>query len=286
MESKDLSNDLSFRWSSSISEIPNFAWEKIFGKSIIKSQSFFQAIEHSEFAEVSYHYLQIYKHEAILSIVPCFCYELDLLNLMASSKTKQLIKIIRKTYSHFSKIKAFVTGTYAASCEHFIEYIEDISQEDKILIAQLVKQQLKNKSKETGSKFIFIKDIRERSISYVKEMLNDNFYFFATFPTAAIPVLPDCAYPQALKKKNRKRYKKYTEQFDMNFTCKIVVDFSGDYVREFTELYQNVLAKAENKFEFLNENFFSNINTEFPENSFLLVAQSHNGETRLMELVL
>lgn len=72
----------------------------------------------------------------------------------------------------------------------------------------------------------------------------------------------------------------------MNFTWKIVVDFSGDYVREFTELYQNVLDKAENKFEFLNENFFSNVNTRFPENSFLLVAQSHNGETRLMELVL
>lgn len=285
MESKDLSNDFSFKWLSSISEIPNSAWEKIFGKSIIKSQSFFQAIEHSEFAEVSYHYLQIYKHGTILSIVPCFCYELDFLNLTTSSTTQKLIKGIRTIYSGFFKVKAFVTGTYAASCEHFIEYAIDISQEDKILAAQLVNLQLKNKSKETGSKFIFIKDIRERSIDYVKEMLNDNFHFFVSFPTAAIPILPTCAYPQALKKKNRKRYKKYTEKFDMDFAWEIVTDFSG-YAHEFTELYQNVLDKAKNKFEFLNERFFSNINTRLPETSFLLVAKSHNGETRLMELVL
>lgn len=285
MESRDMSNDLSYKWSSSISEIPNSAWEKIFGKSTIKSQLFFQAIEHSEFTEISYYYLQIYKHGTVLAIVPCFCYELDFLNLTTSSTTKKLIGSIRKIYSGFFKIKAFVTGTYAASCEHFIEYARDISQMDKKLVAQLVNLQLKNKSKETESKFIFIKDIRERGIGHVRQVLNDDFQFFVSFPTAAIPILPVCAYPQALKKKNRKRYKIYTEKFDMDFTWEIVKDFSG-CVCEFTELYHNVLDKAKNKFEFLNERFFSNINTEFPENSFLLVAKSHDGETRLMELVL
>lgn len=286
MESQDMLNEFSFKWSSSISEIPNSVWEKIFGKSIIKNLLFFLAVEHSKFVEVSYHYLQVYKYGSILSIVPCFCYMLDFLNITTQSSTKTLIKTIRKIYPRFFKIKVLVTGSYVASCEHFIEYATDITPEDKRLVAELVNQQLKNKSKETRSKFIFIKDIRERSIKYVKEVLDDDFYYFITFPTTAIPILPDCAYPQALKKKNRKRYKKYTEQFDMDFTWKTVTNFSGDYVREFTELYQNVLNKAKNKFEYLNENFFANINISFPENSFLLVAQSHEGETRLMELVL
>lgn len=286
MKSKDLSNDLSFKWSSSISEIPNSAWENIFGKSIIKSQLFFQAIEHSEFAEVSYHYLQICKHGTILSIVPCFCYELNFLNLTTSSTAKKIIKIIRKIYPSFFKIKAFVTGTYAASCEHFIEYATDISLEDKNLVAQLIDLQLKDKSKATGAKFIFIKDVRERGINHVKQILNKDFIFFVSFPTAAIPILPNCVYPQALKKKNRKRYKTYTEKFDKEFRWEIVTDFGGKYTHEFMELYQNVLDKAKNKFEFLNERFFNNINIEFPGKSFLLVAKSHDGETRLMELVL
>lgn len=285
MESNDSSNDLSFKWGSSISEIPNSDWEKIFGKSIIKSQSFFQAIEYSEFAEVSYHYLQIYKHGTILSIVPCFCYELDFQNLTTSPTIKKLIKAIRRLYSSFLKIKAFVTGTYAASCEHFIEYTTDISKEDKILVAQMINQHLKRKSEETRANFIFIKDIRERSINHVKQVLSDDFHFFVSFPTTAIPIIPGCAYPQALKKKNRKRYNKYTEKFDTDFIWEIITDFS-DCTSEFMELYQNVLNKAKNKFEFLNEHFFRNINSEFSEKAFLLIAKSRDGEIRLMELVL
>lgn len=285
MKSKDLLNDFSFKWSSSISEIPNSAWEKVFGKSIIKSQSFFQAIEYSEFTEVSYHYLQIYKHGAILSIVPCFCYELDFLNLTTSPIINKLIKTIRGFYFNFFKIKAFVTGTYAASCEHFIECAIDVSNDDKILVARMINQQIKKKSKEVKAKFIFIKDIRERDIDYVKQVLNNDFHFFVSFPTTAIPIIRSCTYPQALKKKNRKRYNKYTEKFDVDFTWEIVTDFGG-CVSEFTELYQNVLYKAKNKFEFLNERFFGNINLRFSEKTFLLIAKSRDGETRLMELVL
>lgn len=285
MESKDLSNDLSFKWSSSIDEIPNTEWEKVFGKSNIKSQLFFRVIEQSEFVEVSYHYLQICVHGAIVSIVPCFCYELNFLNLTTSATVKKLIKGVRKIYPKFFKVKAFVTGTYAASCEHFIECIANIPQEDREFVAQLINRQLKNKCNETRSKFIFIKDIRERDINYVRQTLNDDFHFFVSFPTTAIPVISDCAYPQALKKKNRKRCRKYMEKFDIDFTWEIVTDFS-DYTNEFTDLYQNVLDKAKNKFEFLNRSFFCNINTAFSENSFLLIAKSHDGETRLMELVL
>lgn len=285
MASKDSSIDLSFKWHSSINEISDSDWEKVFGKSNIKSQLFFRAIEQSEFVEVSYHYLQICKHGTIVSIVPCFCYELNFLNLTTSSIVEKIIKGVRKIYPKFFKVKAFVTGTYAASCEHFIECVTNISQEDREFVAQLINRQLKNKCNETRSKFIFIKDIRERDINYVRQTLNDDFHFFVSFPTTAIPVISDCAYPQALKKKNRKRCRKYMEKFDIDFTWEIVTDFS-DYTNEFTDLYQNVLDKAKNKFEFLNRNFFYNINTAFSENSFLLIAKSHDGETRLMELVL
>lgn len=285
MVSNDSLIDFSFKWSSSIDEIPNSDWEKVFGKSNIKSQLFFRAIEQSEFADVTYHYLRIYIDGTIVSLVPCFCYELNFLNLTTSPIVKKIIKGIRKIYPKFFKIKAFVTGTYAASCEHFIECVTNISQEERNLVTQLITRQLKNKCNETRSKFIFIKDIRGRDINYVRQILNDDFHFFVSFPTTAIPIISDCAYPQALKKKNRKRYRKYMEKFGIDFTWEIVTDFS-DCTNEFTNLYQNVLDKAKNKFEFLNRSFFYNINMAFPENSFLLIAKTHDGEIRLMELVL
>lgn len=281
-----MSSNLTYRWSLSINEIPNCAWEKVFGNSIVKSRSFFQVMEDSNFAGVSYYYLQIYKCQDVLSIIPCFSYELDFLNLTTSSIIKELIKFVRKFSSNFFKVNAFVTGSYAASCEHFIEYASDILSEDKPRVIQLINQCLKNKSREIGTKFIFIKDIRERSINHVRHVLSSDFHFFVSFPTTAVPIFLDCTYPEALKKKNRKRYRNYTEIFNMHFEWETVTNFSGTYAHEFMMLYQNVLEKAKNKFEILNERFFCNINAEFPQNSFLLIAKSHEGEIRLMELVL
>ena len=52
-------------------------------------------------------------------------------------------------------------------------------------------------------------------------------------------------------------------------------EISTDFANQtllFTELYNNVLNKAENKFEFLNVTFFENLNMLFSSKSFPVFA--------------
>ena len=153
------------------------------------------------------------------------------------------------------------------------------------VVSEFVRRQLKQKCKETKSRFIFIKDIRGRSIDSIREILGRDFHFFSSFPTTAIPILSNHKYPEAIKSKYRKRFQDSQKAFDKSFVWEISTDFASQ-ISLFTELYDNVLNKAENKFEFLNAAFFENMNTLFASKSFLLVAKDKSGEVRLMILIL
>lgn len=284
MEYQDSLNEFSTKWNTTVQEISTTDWEAIFGESIIKNKRLFLAMEKSCLPNISYYYLQIIKHETILSIIPCFCYNIDILNLITSPTAKYILQAIRKIHPNFFRIKALVTGTYAASCEHFIEYKSDIGTEKKNIVKTIINEQLKNKCKETQCKFILIKDIRGRSIRNIQQLLDKDFHFVSSFPTTAIPILPQQEYPKALKSKYRKRFYDYKKIFEENFTWEIARDYTN-YVNQFTVLYNNVLYKAKNKFEFLNVDFFSNINIHFSKDSFLLMAKDKKGETRLMILI-
>ena len=285
MTFQDLSNNYSIKWSTSVNDITLSDWEDIFGKSIIKSQRFFISIEKSDFQQITIYYLQIFEHGTVVAIVPCFSYEIDILNLTTSPMVKAVVKKIRKVYIDFFKIRAFVTGTYASSCEHFIEYKTTLSAEKRQIVFDLVRKQLKNKCRQTKSKFVFIKDIRGRNIDSIKKILGHDFYFFSSFPTNVIPVLSSHKYPEMLKSKYRKRFQDSQKAFNENFMWDISTDFANQTLL-FTELYNNVLNKAENKFEFLNVTFFENLNMLFSSKSFLLIAKDKLGEVRLMTLIL
>lgn len=286
MELKDMSSEFTAQWCTSINEIDRTDWTKIFGNSRIKAYDFFQAMELSNFLNVEYHYLLIRKQGVMASIIPCFCYHLDLLQLVTSRNIQLMVKSLRCLLPGFFKLKTFVTGSYAATCEHFIEYDHDLNEEEISALTGVLNRQLKKEYQNTNSQILFIKDVRERDIYYAKDILDEDFYFFVSFPTTAIPVFKEeLPYPQALRKKNRKRYRIFKERFEANFTWEIITDFKS-YIPLLTELYQNVLERAKNKFEVLNGEFFYNINNSFPDTSFLLVAKDKSGEIRLMEIVL
>lgn len=281
-----MSGEFTSQWCNSISEINRTDWAKIFKNSQIKTYDFFQAMEMSNFPNVEYHYLLIRKQGVMAAIIPCFCYHLDLLQLVTSRNFQLKVKSLRRFFPGFFKLRTFVTGSYAATCEHFIEYDHDLNPEEIRALIGVLNCQLKKEYQKTNSQILFIKDIKERDIDYAKDILDEDFYFFASFPITAIPVFKEeLPYPQALRKKNRKRYRIFKEKFEANFTWEIITDFES-YIPLLTELYQNVLKRAKNKFEVLNGEFFYNINKSFPDTSFLLVAKDKNGEVRLMEIVL
>lgn len=276
------------RWSSSIQEINPEDWETIYGKDVIKSYGFLKSNEIADFEGVEFHYLHIYKNEKdIAAIVPCFIYKMDLRNIASSSKAKKIIRNIRKIFPSFLKFKAFVTGSYAATCEHLIEIKEDLPAKEKDEISRLINKEIKNRCEKYKANFIFIKDVRQRDIHKLEDRMGADFKFLISFPTTAIPLIPGIKYPGGLRKKNRKRYRLFKEKFEKSFEWKIVNDYQGEISSQFTELYQAVLDKAKNKFEFLNEKFFTATNNLLNEKSFLLIASNkETKEIRVMVLIL
>ena len=123
-----MSNKFSFKWCRTIDDISPDDWVKIYGSDIIKGRGFMKANEEAEFEDVEFHYLQVFKGNRIIAIVPCFAYGMDLLNIASSGEAKTRIAWIRKLFPKFLKLRAFVTGSYAATCEHFIEYASDLSE--------------------------------------------------------------------------------------------------------------------------------------------------------------
>ncbi len=279
-------SNIEFHWCSSVKQIDVLEWETIFGKREIKSYNLFMAMEEAGFADVDYYYLKISNREKILSIIPCFGYRLDIIDLLVNKKLRDILNKIRKIAPDFLKLKTFVAGSYAATCEGFIE-IQAETKEEYLEAKRIINLQLKEKGKELKSKFVFIKDVRENQIEKVKSILDENFCFFSSFPTTLIPVGGKYSpYPGGLRKKYRQRYKRFKKLFDNQFHWEIVPDFS-QYTELLGELYFNVLRKAKNRFEVLNADFFANINKHFSGQSFLMVARDKESlEIRLMTIVL
>lgn len=287
MDWKDMSSKFTHKWCTSIDDIRKEDWIKIYGTDIIKNQNFFRANERACFDGVEFHYLQVFSGNSIVAIVPCFSYCIDILNITSSNSVRRRLVWIRRFYPAFLKLRAFVTGSYAATCEHFIEYLPTLKSNEIKEVSEILSNEIKKRCNETKSAFIFIKDVRERAILHVRKILTNDYSFFISFPTTAIPILKEVPYPEGLKKKNRKRYRKYRKIFDSSFYWEIVTDFSGEKAIEFYALYKAVLDKAKNKFEFLNSSFFNYISSFLGEQSFILVAKDKvSGEIRVMELVL
>lgn len=286
MDCHGSSAEIASRWVSSANNIPDTAWETIFGGNVVKRKEFFLATEQAGFDEIEMSYLLESKGNEILSIVPCFLYTIDLLNLVSAKGPSSIFKRLRKLFPNLLKVKSLMTGTYAASCEPFITMRPGLSETDESKVKVVIERELKGRHRQSGSKFIFVKDARENSINEVKKILPDDFTYIISFPTSLIPILPDYPYPSALRTKSKQRIRNIERKFDERFEWDVVTDFSA-LSKEWFERYGNVLRKAANKFEFLNERFFQNINSLYGDSSFMLVARDRaTKEIRLMTLIL
>ena len=280
-----MSSEWRAQWVRSICDINKCDWEKIFGSSVIKGYDFFSAMENSRFFGVEYYYLIVSFNERIDAILPCFTYELDLLDLLTGKKLKSIIKAGRKIIPEFFKIRTFVIGSYAATVEDFVGVRYGRYDIEYQTLYKIIHDQVKMKCEEVHSSIVFVKDVRESNKTYVEKIL-PNYSFFSSFPSNIIPLCNSCRpYPVALKKKKRQRVRKNKEAFDKDFFWEIVKDFS-EYTKVFSELYLNVFNEAKNKFERLNDDFFANVNKYLQKQSFLLIARDCNGLIRVMELVI
>ncbi len=286
MDSKDTFHSFSIRWDNSIENIIESDWRSIFGSSNIKSYRFFQATEYSNFNDVEYYYLSLFYKVKNIAIIPCFTYYLDLIDLLTGKMTKSIINKLRRVFSDFGKYKLLVIGSYPATCEHFIGIDSSLDSEIITEASTLINKELESKRKELACSLIMVKDVRTKHLGFISNILSRHFYFFSSFPTTFFPLLPTFPYPAALnKRKQKRRYLKYSKLFDEFYCWEKVTDFK-EYTPLFYELYQKVLSKAKNKFEVLNENFFLNLNTYFPDETFLLIARDRSHKVKLIQVLM
>ena len=123
-------SNITTKWSTTVDDINPEDWISIYGTDIIKSQNFFKANENSGFEGVTFYYLQVFVNAKIAAIVPCFNYNIDLVNLTTSLFVKKSIRRIRKIKPSFCQLSTFVTGSYAATCEHFIEFSTSLKENE------------------------------------------------------------------------------------------------------------------------------------------------------------
>ena len=274
------------RWVPSVNDIPDKAWDELFGANVVKRKEFFIAAENSGFDGVEITYLVVSLEGRILSVVPCFLYTIDLINLVSAKGPSSFFKKIRKVFPNLMKVRSFMTGTYPASCEPFITMLPGMPETVRAKVRRVIEEELKGEHRRRKSGFIFVKDARENSIEEVRDVLPDDFTYIVSFPTSLIPVLPDFPYPSALRTKSKQRVRNIEKKFDERFRWEVVTDFAA-LNHDYFIRYRNVLEKAANKFEFLNEKFFAEINRLYGESSFLMVASDRqSGEIRLMTLIL
>lgn len=278
--------ELTFKWVTNLSGIAKGEWDAIYDEDIFCSYAFFKAMNSADFENVSFLYLVIYDKKEIVCIVPCFTYLLDLYYILSSSSVKKAIKCVRKVCSGFFKLKTFIVGSYISTCEHHIGIAKNLPQYKVLAIKEIVNRELKKQSREEKASLTLIKEVRGKAIEAIKNFFDRDILFFEEYPKTIIPVNHSMeSYPLSLRKKHRQTYRKYLAEFERTYEWMIVEDYES-LIPTFYVLYQNVLRKSKIKFEVLNESYFRELKKNLSEQTFCLVAKDHQGEIRLIEILL
>lgn len=279
-------NELSFKWTTEISDISKSEWDSIYNDDILNSYDFFRSMSLSDFENVTFSYLVIHDKKKIFCIIPCFTYLLDIYHISSNDFIKKVIRLVRKLFSGFLKKKVFIVGSYVSTCEHHIGILEGLPQYIIVKIRNIASKEIKNRSKQEKSSLTLIKEVSEEKIAEMKLFFDSDIHFFEEYPRTVIPV-SDClgSYPSFLKKKHRKTYNKYIARFESLYEWEVVEDYEH-LIPLFYELYKKVWKKSATKFELLNEAYFNYLMKYIPAQTFCLIAKDHQGEIRLIEILL
>lgn len=285
MKYKEDNKAFKCEWLNDVKYIDENQWASILGKKHIKGIDFFKSIQQSNIPNIKFHYLIISDQSKIIVIVPCFNFKLDLIDLLDKSILSKVFLKIRCRFHKFLKIRTFVIGSYASSCEYFIG-VGDIPESYETEVFSLIKKQLMLKTRKLKAKLTLIKEIRETQINRVKATLGEDFCFCKFFPNTFVPTFVECRpYPSALKTSHQRRYRKQREKYNQSYTWQIIRDITP-YKDIFEKMYLNVLRKAKNKFEVLNGNFFVNLNKNIPDHTFFIISQDKHGSIKNMALII
>lgn len=276
---------LSYNWHHSIDEIDRKSWEAIFNSNILKGFDFFKAQCEANIEGANFMFLTVSIESTIFALIPCFTYRLRL-DVIASPSLRKFSNTIKKQFPNFLSVKIFGVGSLASTCEQHIGIVEGLDENLYRSVCRCISEQIKIKSRELKTKLVFVKEVPESQLSYIKDILSSGYYFYDSLPASIIPLFQEVLpYPSGLKHKERYRYRVLKHRFEEFYHWEKVKDFSA-LTKEFEWYYLATLSKSPNQFEAMNESFFRNINEFFKENSYLLIAKDKKDVVHAIGLVI
>lgn len=281
-----MKQEYEFFWYSTIDMISEKEWHLVFNNSITKSYDFFKASEKANLPKASFLYLKITKNKETCAIIPCFTYTLDLA-ILAPRILKRTVRKVRYFYKNFMQIKIFGVGSLPSSCNQHIGVKDGLSEQSYKDLGNFICKQIKIKSTLSKHRTIFIKEIPQNEFEYIKETFFKGFSFCNSLPNCFIPILKtlEIPYPNALKRKERNRIKKMKLKFEEQYTWELINEFT-EVADVFGKFYFETLERSKNKFETLNNEYFSLLNKFFHSHSFFLAAKRKSGHYEAIGIVL
>ncbi len=192
----------------------------------------------------------------------------------------------RAIWHDFLYINILGVGSLASTCEHHIGIVKGLKDSEYLEIYGIISNQIKLKSRTEKNKLVFIKEVPQSQLHFVKKVFSKDFHFYYSLPNCIIPVFEETRpYPQALKRKGRQRYNSIVNKFNNKYSWEIVNDFT-DYIPQFEKLYLGTLNKSKNIFEVLNGSFFNSLNACLPDNSCMMLIKNKSGKIEAAGLIM
>lgn len=250
-----------------LKDIDKELWNSIIKKNnISKSYDFLLSVEQSLNIENEYWYVMFWKNQELVAHTCIFTHYTKLEEVTDVFISIGLLNKIRKYHKNFLKLKLLGCGTPVATCSNVLTIKEEGFIEEVLSDLNMILLDIGKKQKVAS---IMIRDFIGNHHKIGKQFLHYGYKEIESLPTSFVKIKWDNFedYLNSFKSKTKVKMRRNIKRFHSDeLEVKLIEDFSP-YVEAMNKLYKNVYKKAVNKFEKLNEDFFTQINNNLDNTS-------------------
>jgi hypothetical protein len=255
----DTTMPLNFEITSSINQIPQGTWERIFPADIIEGYGYQKTLEESNLKEFRFRYLLAKENNDIVGILPFFVMEFSINTLLPKLLSRLTAKI-----SRFLKLKIMFLGSVAA--EEF--YLGLRGGYDLDYFFGLAIQKLRAFSQKEKIRIVVFNNVSGRNRPLMQSLIAQGFTRLETLPTTSLEIKAKSLeeYISGLSKNMRKDLKRKLKKSSIEADLRVSIrDNVDDIIEELYPLYLNNLNSADVSFEILTREFFQRICWNMPQ---------------------
>lgn len=261
-------------WVSSINDIPASQWDALQARgSVLGSHAFLRAVERSQLQGVDTLYLHASINGRPVVTLPCFVFSVDAV-LLAPSFVRSLATAVRRLWPGFLQLRLLFVGSPLATCDVHA----GLPLHDDAALMTAVFDALVERQRQERCVFLMLKEVPDRARARFEAAFPGRFAYFPSLPTSRIPLLPQTLpYPATLRKSYRRRVAAALKQSERAGHRWEVVQEYAPLAQEFHELYLQVRARSDSKFEELTVTWVEEMARCLPNSTSMLTCRNAAG---------